>query len=95
MRRNFAPTNVNMNRATLIQNCQGFSSGAEKFSRVISSSVAAPSSPTTAGRSPAKTDCTTDVLIYLMNSRLMRIMRTTDGNISANVASALPTIDME
>lgn len=40
--------------ATLIQNLQGETSGELKFSLFIRSSVAAASSPTTVGLSPAK-----------------------------------------
>ena len=43
---------------TLIQNCQGLTLGEEKFSSLMSSSVAAARRPTTAGRRPAKALCT-------------------------------------
>ena len=49
------PKAVAMKRATLIQNCQGFSTGEEKFSVLQSSSVAAASRPTTAGLLAAAT----------------------------------------
>ena len=65
------PTNVATNRKTLTENCQGFSIGVEKLSGVMSSSVAAASKPTTAGRKPLNTDCTRCVCMYFMKSLLM------------------------
>ena len=81
-------------RAQLIQNCHGLTEGRLKFSGVISNNVAAPRRPTTAGRSPLKIDCTAGVFIYFRNIRLMSIMRMNDGSTRANVAVALPRIDI-
>lgn len=50
--KNLVPTKVATKRKQLMQNCQRLTFGVEKFSEVISISVAAPRSPTTAGRSP-------------------------------------------
>ena len=52
------PTKVAAKSITLIQNCQGLTLGEEKFSSLMSSSVAAAKRPTTAGRRPAKALCT-------------------------------------
>ena len=86
------PTNVAAKSAVLIQNCHGFCDGVEKLSDVMSSSVAAPSSPTTAGRNPMKTDCTTEVFMYFINILLIRIIRMSDGSTRANVAVMLPSM---
>ena len=75
----------------LIQNCHSFSVGVEKFSGVSSNSVAAPSIPTTAGRKPEKTDCTMLVCMYFKKSLLIIIIRMSEGNTKAKVATALPT----
>ena len=79
------------NSATLIQNCQGVSFGVPKFSGVISIIVAAPSSPTTAGRRPRNTLFTIGVSMYFMNILLINIINIIDGSTSANVAVALPS----
>ena len=42
-----------------MKNCQTLTVGVEKFSLLHNSKVAAASRPTTTGRRPAKTDCTT------------------------------------
>ena len=81
-----------MKSATLIQKRQGSDVGVPKFSGVISISVAAPSSPTTAGRSPRNTLLTVGVSINLRNILLMSIINISDGNTNANVAVALPNI---
>ena len=46
------------------------------------------------GRKPRKRLCTKWVRIYFMNILLINIIITTDGNTSANVAVALPSMDM-
>ena len=84
------PTNVATNRKTLTENCQRFTVGVEKLSGVMSSSVAAASKPTTAGRKPLNTDCTRCVCMYFMKSLLMSIMRMSEGSTNANVAVMLP-----
>ena len=86
--------NVAMNKKQLIPNCQGLCLGVEKFSGVINSNVAAANSPTTAGRSPMNTLFTSRVCMYFMNILLMRIIRMSEGNTSANVAVADPSIAM-
>ena len=86
------PTAVAMKRAMLIQNCQGFSIGVEKFSLLQSSNVAAARRPTTAGRRPVKTDCTNGVFMYFMNILLIRIIRISEGSTSAKVAVAEPSV---
>ena len=80
------PKKVTIKRNTLIQNCQAFSEGEEKFSLVQRSSVAAANRPTTAGRNPMKTDWTVLVRMYLRNILLMRIIRMSDGRTRAKVA---------
>ena len=85
---------VAQKRATLIQNCHGFSIIEPKFSSFMSSRVAAPSNPTTAGRSPLKTFCTGSVFMYFMNILLIRIMRMSDGSTKAKVAVADPRMAM-
>ena len=50
--KNIVPTNVATNNRMLMENCQAFSLGVEKFSFVQSNKVAAANNPTTAGRSP-------------------------------------------
>ena len=86
----FVPINVATKRKTLIQNRQASSFGVEKFSLVHSSNVAAAKSPTTAGRSPAKTLCTVGCFMYLMKSFEMRIIRMSDGSTSAKVDTQEP-----
>lgn len=84
--------NVAIKMSTLIQNCHPFSFGVEKFSLFMSSSVAASSSPTTAGRNPKKMLCTMLDFMYFMRILHIIIIRISDGKISANVAVALPSI---
>ena len=79
-----------MSRAQLMKNCHGFSIGVEKFSLLQSSKVAAARSPTTAGRSPIKIDCTRWVFIYFMNILLMSIIKISDGSTKAKVEVAEP-----
>ena len=92
--RTFVPTNVEMKRAMLIQNCQGCSAGVLKFSGVISNKAAAARSPTTAGRSPEKILCTKGVSMYFMNILLIKIIRMKEGSTRAKVAVALPKTAM-
>ena len=70
---------------------QGFIDGAEKFSLFINSNAAAAISPTTAGRRPDITFCTTIEFMYFMNRRQIRIISMNDGNTNASVAVALPS----
>ena len=78
----------------LIQNTHGFIDGEEKFSLFISNKAAAAIKPTMAGLSPEKIFSTTTVCIYFINILLIRIIRMSDGNISATVEMALPAIPM-
>ena len=84
------PTKVAAKRNRLIQNCQGLILGAEKFSVLHNNKVAAANRPTTTGRRPAKTDCTTGVFRYLRNILLIRIIIINDGSTRAMVAVRLP-----
>ena len=88
------PTKVEMKRPTLIQNCHGLTDGVEKFSGVISNRVAAPRSPTTAGRRPVKRLYTMGVFMYFKNMRLMMIISISEGSTRARVAMALPSMAM-
>ena len=81
-----------MNRKQLIQNCQRFSVGVLKFSRVHNNKVAAANNPTTAGRNPWKTEVTVRVCMYFMNILLMSIIRMSEGSTSAKVAVVEPRI---
>ena len=87
----YVPMKVAMNRKQLIPNCHGLMSGVLKFSFDSSSNVAAPSSPTTAGRSPLSTLCTGVVLIYFRNIFAISIISISDGNTRAVVAVTLPS----
>ena len=87
------PINVAMKSATEIKNCQGWSRSL-KFSADSSNKVAAANRPTTAGRNPRKRLCTMWVCMYFMNILLIKIISVTEGNTSANVAVALPSMDM-
>ena len=73
-----------------MKNCQTLTVGAEKFSLLHNSKVAAASRPTTTGRRPAKTDCTTGVFMYLRNILLIRIISISEGRMMAKVAVILP-----
>ena len=84
------PKAVEASRAQLIQNCQGFSEGVEKFSLLQSNRVAAANKPTTAGRRPLNTDCTSGVFMYFINILLIRIIKMSEGSTSAKVAVTLP-----
>src|SRR5574344_1866661 len=88
------PTKVAINKPTLIQNCQGFVVGEEKFSLFINSNAAAASKPTTAGLNPVKMLCTNGVCIYFMNILLIRIIKMSEGKMRANVAVAEPNTAM-
>ena len=89
------PTKVATKRKTLIQNCHGFTAGVLKFSSLISSKVAAPNNPTTAGRNPIMMLCTVGVLTYFRNTRAMAIINISEGSTKAKVATALPNTDIQ
>ncbi len=78
----------------LMKNCQGLTAIEPKFSASHNSSVAAASKPTTAGRSPVKMACTSDVRMYFRKSLLMSTISMIDGRTSASVAVKLPKTDM-
>ncbi len=84
------PKAVAANNAQLIQNCQGFSVGVEKFSLLQRSRVAAAKSPTTAGRKPVKMEVTVWVCMYRMNILLIKTIKINEGNTNAKVAVAEP-----
>lgn len=84
--------NVIAKIATDIVKCHVSSDGEEKFSSLQSSSVAAASSPTTAGRKPLNTLCTNGDFMCLRNILLIRIISTNDGSISESVAIKLPSM---
>ena len=81
-----------MKRATLIQKRHGSVVGVPKFSGVMSINVAAPSKPTTAGRSPRNTFFTVGLSMNFRNILLIIIISMSDGSTNANVAVALPSI---
>ena len=73
-----------------MQNCQRFSFGVLKLSRVHNNNVAAANKPTTVGRKALNTLSTVRVCIYFMNILLMSIIRISEGRTNAKVAVALP-----
>ena len=79
-----------MLKQQLMPNCHASSWGVEKFSGVISNKVAAPNSPTTAGRSPLNMLSIRGWCIYRINSLLMSIISISDGSTSAKVAVTEP-----
>ena len=60
----YVPMKVAANRNMLMLNCHGLTDNTPKFSGERRRRVAAPSKPTTAGRSPRSTLCTGAALTY-------------------------------
>ena len=89
---NITPMTALRKRKQLTKNCQASSLGVEKFSEVHSNKVAAANNPTTAGRKPLKMLSTGRVCIYFINILLMSIIKISDGNIKAKVATTEPRI---
>ena len=77
-----------------MQNCQRFSLGVLKFSRVHNNNVAAANKPTTAGRKPRNTLSTEWWCMKRINILAMSIIKMSEGSTSAKVAVAEPRMDM-